>query len=54
MRKHGTENFEIELIEEISIDKLSEREMYWIEKYNSYHNGYNATKGGDGKQLYDY
>lgn len=54
MRKHGTESFEIELIEEISIDKLSEREMYWIEKYNSYHNGYNATKGGDGKQLYDY
>lgn len=54
MRKYGTESFEIELIEEISIDRLSEREMYWIEKYDSYHNGYNATRGGDGKQLYDY
>ena len=54
MRKYGVENFEIELVEEISIDRLSEREIYWINHYNSYCNGYNATKGGDGKQLYDY
>ena len=54
MRKYGIENFEIKLIEEVSIDKLSEREIYWIEHFNSYYNGYNATKGGDGRQLYDY
>lgn len=54
MRKYGTENFHIDLIEEASINTLSAREIYWIDYYNSYHNGYNATKGGDGKQLYDY
>ncbi|MBQ2224674.1 MAG: hypothetical protein II422_01780, partial [Prevotella sp.] len=42
------------LIEEIELSQLEERERYWIKEYNSYHNGYNATYGGDGKQLYDY
>lgn len=54
MNKYGEEYFHIELIEECDIDLLSQRECYWIEFYNSYHNGYNATKGGDGRQLYDY
>ena len=54
MKKYGVENFSISLIEEVPIDVLSEREFYWIEQYSSYRNGYNATKGGDGKQLYDY
>lgn len=53
MQKYGIENFHIELIEET--DNPSEREMYWIEKFNSYGDGnYNATKGGDGKVLYDH
>lgn len=54
MNKYGEEHFHIELIEECDIDLLSQRECYWIEFYNAYHNGYNATKGGDGRQLYDY
>ena len=54
MNKYGEEHFHIELIEECDIDLLSQRECYWIEFYDSYHNGYNATKGGDGRQLYDY
>ena len=54
MNKYGRDKFHIELIEESPIEKLSEREIYWINFYNSYHNGYNATLGGDGKQLYDY
>ena len=54
MRKYGTEKFSIELIEEVPIEYLSEREKYWIDYYQSYGNGYNATLGGDGKQLYDY
>ena len=49
MRKYGIESFSIEIIEETSIEKLSEKEIYWIEIYDSYHNGYNATRGGDGK-----
>ena len=54
MCKYGVENFYIELVEEVSIDILSERECYWIKHYDSYNNGYNATLGGDGIQIYDY
>ena len=48
MKKYGTSAFYIELIEEVSDDILNERESFWIEYYNSYTNGYNATLGGDG------
>ena len=41
-------------MEECSSHIVSEREKYWIEYYDSYRNGYNATYGGDGTQLYDY
>lgn len=54
MNKYGVEHFYIELIEECDLELLSQRECYWIEFYDTYHNGYNATKGGDGRQLYDY
>lgn len=54
MRKYGIENFKIEQIEECSVDILSERESYWIDYYDSFNNGYNMTKGGDGNTLYDY
>lgn len=46
--KYGKENFTIEQIEEVENDFLGEREMYWINYYNSYEQGYNATLGGDG------
>lgn len=52
--KYGIENFSVEQIEECDASILSEREIYWINYYNSYHYGYNATFGGDGKQLFDY
>ena len=54
MRKYGIDVFIVELVEECPIETLSNREIYWISFYNSYQTGYNATKGGDGKQLYDY
>lgn len=54
MQKYGIEHFHIELIEECELSILSNREIYWIEHYHSYSSGYNATFGGDGKQLYDY
>ena len=54
MNKYGTEHFFIEVIEECPLEELSIREIYWIEYYNSYKEGYNATRGGDGKILYDY
>lgn len=54
MNKYGVENFSITLLEENDYTKLSEREQYWIKILDTYHNGYNATLGGDGKVLYDY
>ena len=54
MLKYGVEHFYIEQIEECSADILSERETFWIEYYGSFKNGYNATKGGDGKPYADY
>ena len=45
--KYGIENFEFEVLEECEIEKLSEREQFYIEKYDTYHNGYNMTSGGE-------
>lgn len=53
-RKYGVDNFSIEVVEEVDISELSNREIYWIEHYHTYSNGYNATFGGEGKVLYDY
>lgn len=46
--KYGEQNFSIEIIEECTLEKLSEREILYIEKYDSFINGYNNTKGGEG------
>ena len=54
IRKYGFEHFHIEMIEECPLEILSEREVYWIAQYNTYHNGYNATLGGDGRSYLDY
>lgn len=53
MRKYGTSHFYIEEVEQCSNDIINERECYWIDFYDSYGNGYNATKGGDGKSYAD-
>ena len=52
INKYGIENFSIELIEETN--NPLEREIYWIEYYGSFKNGYNATMGGNGKRYLDY
>lgn len=54
MNKYGIEHFKAEKIEECEYDIAEEREVYWINYYNSYMNGYNATLGGDGKSFYDH
>ena len=45
--KYGIENFTFEILEECSIQELGEREKYYIAKYDTYHNGYNMTSGGE-------
>lgn len=56
MEKYGIQNFSISCLETVTnVNELSDREIYWIKKLNTYgHNGYNATKGGDGSIIYDY
>ena len=54
MNKYGIEHFSIEQLEECLPEETATRERYWIDKLNTYYNGYNATCGGDGKILYDY
>lgn len=46
MRKDGFDNFIIEVVELCPIEQLDEKEIYWIQYYNTYNNGYNMTKGG--------
>lgn len=52
IKKYGKENFQKEILEKCdSIDKLNEREIYWIKELNSkYSNGYNLTDGGRGSK----
>lgn len=47
LRKYGIDNFSFSVIEECSVDKLNEREKFWIAYYNSFFSGYNQTFGGD-------
>ena len=47
IRKHGEDKFYPELLEEVEIENLNDRERYWIKYYDSYYNGYNSTLGGD-------
>lgn len=54
INKYGKENFIIEKIEECPNEQLDTAEIYWINKYNSYYNGYNASLGGNGHTKYNY
>lgn len=46
IKKYGAENFKITELEKCKEEELDDREIYYIDLYNSYHNGYNMTKGG--------
>lgn len=48
IRKYGSENFNIICLEECLEIELSDKEVMYIEKYDTFKNGYNMTKGGDG------
>ena len=51
IRKYGLENFDFSILEICPREKLDEKEIFYIQKYNSYKpNGYNKTLGGSGKQ----
>lgn len=54
MRKYGVKNFSIEEIEKCNNEQLNEKEIYWINYFDSYNSGYNMTIGGDGRTKYNY
>jgi group I intron endonuclease len=54
LQKYSWESFDICILEKnINIDKLDDREIFYIKQYNSYfeNNGYNLTLGGDGGRM---
>lgn len=46
IQKYGWESFIPEILEEVTEEEADEREMYYIQKYNSIKNGYNIDLGG--------
>ena len=50
MSMYGVENCTVEIIEDnfISVSSLALAEINYIKKYNSYEEGLNSTRGGDG------
>lgn len=50
--KYGAENFEFEIIERCKFEQLDEREIYWINYYDSKNAGYNFADGGLGCKGY--
>lgn len=48
IRKYGEDSFQWEIIDEAeNADELNQKEIKWIEFYNSVNNGYNIQKGGN-------
>ena len=47
IRKYGSDYYELIILEEnIPLNKLNEREKYWIAYYDTFWHGYNQTLGG--------
>lgn len=48
IQKYGWKNFIVNILEEVEVDKLNEREIYYISYFNTLvPNGYNLTPGGE-------
>lgn len=58
IRKYGKDSFVIEILGEYQANELNDWEKYWINYYNTFERGYNATIGGNyiptiNKVIYD-
>lgn len=54
LRKYGIENFSFSVLEECKMSELNNKEIEWISKLNSYEEGYNCTRGGEGQLKINY
>ena len=51
--QNNPDKYEYSIIEyDVPEDKLDEREIFWIKFFDSYHNGYNLTEGGNATRGY--
>lgn len=50
--KYGKDNFQFNVLEYCDVDKLNEREIYYINLYNTLKDGYNLCEGGNGTRGY--
>jgi group I intron endonuclease len=54
IKKYGWDAHKVEIIEEVTDDRLNEREVFWISELKTYcyenPNGCNMTKGGEGQR----
>ena len=53
IRKWGWDAFECRVLEEVYEEDLDELEKFYIEQFDSYENGYNMTRGGEGTRGYN-
>ena len=56
IRKHGLDAFVFEVIETDIVDKQEalDQEVYYIDRFNTFKEGYNATLGGTGGDMSEY
>lgn len=54
IKKYGIENFSFEIIDICRKEELDKKETYYIEKYGTFKNGYNMTKGGESILGYEF
>tara|TARA_B100001250_G_scaffold336005_1_gene302379 strand:- start:360 stop:1214 length:855 start_codon:yes stop_codon:yes gene_type:complete len=54
-KKHGIGNFKVKILERCDQKELNEREVYWIDFFNTFKDphGYNCTEGGEGGEISD-
>lgn len=55
IKKYGADNFELTILEDNVFDEriLNERETYYIDKFDTFNNGYNMNRGGDNKTSFN-
>lgn len=51
IKKYGKDAFTFQILEECPLDKLNERQSYWIKYYNTIKDGYNCSQGGDQQSI---